>query len=261
MPPGNGFGMDRERIRAAVERGEFALHYQPQFDLSTLRPTGLEALLRWRHPDVGLIGPAEFLPALRECGLMPTLTRWTLREAIDLNARLTATGTLNVPIAVNIGTEIFEDRDFVGLVSHLCDERGLAPDRVEVEVTETTAITDPAQVTANVSALRLLGVGVAIDDFGTGFSSIERVTLANFSKLKIDRSFVGALPGGITDRAAITNLLDLAQRLGMKVVAEGIETAAQLRFLRMLGCRYGQGYFYSRAMPEPILHSWIGGLC
>jgi EAL domain-containing protein (putative c-di-GMP-specific phosphodiesterase class I) len=134
----------------------------------------------------------------------------------------------------------------------------MAADRLEIEMTEATAITDPAQVAANARALRSLGVGVAIDDFGTGFSSLNRLRLAEFSKLKIDRTFVSLLPGDARDQAVIAGLLDLAGGLDMQVVAEGIETEEQLRALRMLGCRYGQGFWYGRPMAEDVLRAWIG---
>ena len=247
-----------ERVRAAAERHEFTLHYQPQFDLVTLQVTGLEALLRWEHPDVGLISPGEFLSLVAECGLMPTISRWVLREAVALNARLAAEGVLDVPIAVNIGPEIFEDRGFVDLVCEVLADSGMPADRLEVEITEATAITDPPQVAANARALRALGVGIAIDDFGTGYSSLKRLRLANFSKLKIDRTFVRPLPGSTRDQTVIGSLLDLAGGLDMQVVAEGIETEEQLRILKVLGCRYGQGFWYGRPMPEDVLHAWIG---
>jgi diguanylate cyclase (GGDEF)-like protein len=247
-----------ERVRVAAERGEFTLYYQPEFELGTLRTTGLEALLRWQHPDEGLVSPEEFLSLIVECGLMPAVSRWVLREAVAFNVQLAAEGLLDVPIAVNIGPEIFEDRGFVDLVAQVLDEYGMAPDRLEIEITEATAITDPAQVAANARALRSLGVGLAIDDFGTGFSSLKRLRLADFSKLKIDRTFVRLLPGDVRDQAVIAGLLDLAGALDMEVVAEGIETEEQLRTLRMLGCRHGQGYWYGRPMAEDVLRAWIG---
>jgi EAL domain-containing protein (putative c-di-GMP-specific phosphodiesterase class I) len=246
-----------ERIRAAVEGHELTLHLQPEFDLETLQTTGLEALLRWQHPDVGIIPPGEFLPLVVECGLMPTVSRWVLREAIALNTRLIAAGILDVPVAVNIGPEIFEDGCFVDLVRQVLEDHDMAADRLEIEITEATAITDPAQVAANACALRALGVGVAIDDFGTGFSSPRRLRLANFSKLKIDRTFVSVLPGTARDRSVIVGLLELADGLDMHVVAEGIETEEQLRTLRMLGCRYGQGFWYGRPMAEDALRAWV----
>lgn len=247
-----------ERIRAAAERDEFTLYFQPQFDLATLRTTGLEALLRWQHPDQGIISPGEFLSLLAECGLMPTVSRWVLREAAAMNAQLAAEGILDVPVAVNIAPEVFEARDFVDVVSQALDESGMPADRLEIEITEATAITDPGQVAANVRALRSLGVGIAIDDFGTGLSSLKRLRLADFSKLKINRTFVSLLPGDARDETVIGGLLDLAGGLDMQVVAEGIETEEQLRILRRLGYRYGQGYWYGRPMPEDALRVWIG---
>lgn len=247
-----------ERVRIAAERHEFTLYYQPQFELTTLRTTGLEALLRWHHPEEGLLSPGEFLSLVAECGLMPTVSRWVLREAVACNAQLAAEGLLDVPVAVNIGPEVFEDREFVDLVTGVLADHGMAADRLEIEITEATAITDPAQVAANARALRSLGVGVAIDDFGTGFSSLRRLRLADFSKLKIDRTFVSLLPGDTRDQGVITGLLDLASGLDMDVVAEGIETEEQLRTLRRLGCRQGQGYWHGRPMAEDVLRAWIG---
>lgn len=245
------------RLQAALDRDEFTLHYQPQFDLTTLETTGLEALIRWKHPDGGLIPPQEFLPLLAACGLMPAVTRWVLREAIAANVGLIRDGIIDVPVGVNVSPEDFEDPGFVDLISDVLAEHGLPPNRLEVEVTEATAIIDPSQVAANAQALHDLGVGVAIDDFGTGFSSLKRLRLTRFSKLKIDRAFVAALPGDGNDQAVITALLDLADGLTMDAVAEGIESKVQLVNLRRLGCRFGQGFWYAKPLSEEELRSWV----
>lgn len=248
-----------EQIRDAVERDELALHYQPQFDLSTLQMTGMEALLRWQHPEHGLLAPGQFLPLLVASGLMPTVSRWVLREAVAMNTRLAAARILPVPVpvAVNMGARAFEDPGFVDFVHEVLAEHHMPAERLEVEITETTAVTDPEQVGVNARALRALGVGVGIDDFGTGFSSLQRLRLANFSTLKIDRTFVSLLPGGARDQSLITGLLDLAGGLNMHTIAEGIETRGQLESLRVLGCRSGQGFWYARPMPEGDLCAWI----
>jgi EAL domain-containing protein (putative c-di-GMP-specific phosphodiesterase class I) len=246
-----------ERLRAAVEGEQFTLHFQPQFDLRTLKTTGLEALLRWHHPDQGVVSPSEFLPLIVECGHMPAVGRWVLREAVSANMRLFADGVLDVPVAVNVDAEIFEDAGFVAEVSDVLDEHGMPANRLEVELTEGAAIAEPAQLAANARALRALGVTVAMDDYGTGFSSLKRLRSANFNKLKIDRAFVSTLPGGRRDQAVIAALLDLADGLDLQAVAEGIETQEQLRTLRALGCRYGQGYLYGRPMAEDVLRTWV----
>lgn len=246
-----------DRLRDAVERREFVLHYQPQFDLTTLQVTGLEALVRWEQPGRGLVPPGEFIPTMLECGLMPTLGRWVLREAAETNARLRAEGLLDVSMAVNICPGLFGDPLFADLVIDVLTEFDLPADRLELEIIETIEITDSAQVAANVRRLRELGVGIAMDDFGTGFSSIQQLRSASFSKLKIDRSFVGLLPGDVSDQAIVTAMLDMADGLGMQAIAEGVETREQWALLRRQGCRYGQGFWYGRPMSERQLRHWL----
>jgi len=246
-----------DRLREAVECREFVLHYQPQFDLTTLQVTGLEALVRWDHPVRGLVGPGDFIPTMLECGLMPALGRWVLREAAEVNARLRADGVLDVSMAVNICPMLFGDPSFADLVIDVLDEFDLPADRLELEIIETIEITDSAQVAANVRQLRELGVGIAMDDVGTGFSSIQQLRSASFSKLKSDRSFVGLLPGDVSDQAIVTAMLDMADGLGMQAIAEGVETREQWALLRRQGCRYGQGFWYGRPMPEHGLRDWL----
>jgi len=214
--------------------------------------------VRWHHPERGLVPPGQFLPALIDSGLMPSLGRWVLCEAAAANARLIAAGLLDVPMAVNICPQLFGAPGFVELVTRVLSTHDLDPDRLELEIIETTAIDDSVQVAANVRDLRALGVGIAMDDFGTGFSSLAQLRAASFSKLKIDQTFVGLLPGEVSDQAIVTAILDLADGLGMQAIAEGVETKEQWSLLRRQGCRFGQGYWYGRPMGEEQLRSWVG---
>lgn len=241
-----------ERLQRALAQGRFELHYQLQFALDDLHISGLEALLRWQDEELGRLAPDEFIPVAIEYGLMPAIDLWVLRRACMDNRLLIDSECLDVPMAVNIGSQLFQQPDFAERVRDILSEVGLPGQRLELEVTETGAVQDAQVVTENIRLLKRLGVSIAMDDFGTGFSSLLRLRRLAFDRLKIDRSFVRALPSA-SDQAIVQAALAIAASLELEVIAEGVETAEQLDCLRRCGCAYGQGFWFARPMPLQVL--------
>ncbi len=245
------------RLRQAIAGDALELHYQPQFDLATLRPCGLEALLRWNDEVHGTVTPGQFIPLAHKHGLMPTLNGWVLRRACADAGALLADGLLDTPVAVNISAHSINDLYFIQRVSDALRDSGLPPHLLELEVTEDMAVDFSPQALRNIAALREMGIALVMDDYGVGFSSLVHLRRLNFSKLKLDRSFVSALPASGEDASIVRTTLALGYELNLPIVAEGIETAEQLEFLRQHGCRMGQGYWYARPMPVPRLRDWL----
>lgn len=244
-------------LHEAISLGQFELHYQLQFDMQTLRPSGLEALLRWPDRERRLIQPGQFIPLALKYGLMPDIGRWVLRQACTDNAGLIELGLLDVAVAVNICAPFFGQTEFVGELLQILDDTGLPANRLELEITEDTAMSTSASVLQNAHDLKKAGIGLAMDDFGIGFSSLGRLKQLQFDKLKIDRSFVAGLPNDDNDRAIVSAVLGLARSLHMQTVAEGIENRMQLECLQESGCDQGQGFWFARPMP---LEELIGRL-
>jgi len=235
----------KNRIRAALECGEFELFYQPQVLARDGRIVGMEALIRWRHPERGLLAPSEFLALAEESGHIVSIGEWVLREACQQAVTWDRAGIADLRVAVNLSPRQFADDTVVALVADVLAETGLAPHCLELEITETMAMNDPARVRLPLEALRRMGVRVAIDDFGTGYSSLDHLRRIPVDALKIDRSFVADVETN-PDAAAIANtVMVLAHNLGLTVVAEGVETEAQSLFLRERGCDLMQGFLYS----------------
>lgn len=246
-------------LREAISLGRFELHYQLQFDMRTLRPSGLEALLRWPDSERRLIQPGQFIPLALKYGLMPDIGRWVLRRACTDNASLIERGLLDVAVAVNICAPFFGQAGFVGEVLRILDDTGLPANRLELEITEDTAMSTSASVLQNAHDLKKAGIGLAMDDFGIGFSSLARLKQLQFDKLKIDRSFVDGLPDDDNDRAIVSAVLGLARSLHMRTVAEGIENRTQLTCLREGGCDQGQGFWFARPVPLEELADRLHG--
>jgi diguanylate cyclase (GGDEF)-like protein/PAS domain S-box-containing protein len=245
------------RLREAIQRNQFELHYQLQFDLCSHTPCGLEALIRWRDDSGKLIPPNDFLPTAQTYGLMPELTHWVLRRACLDNVQLIELGILDVPVAVNISGSSFCNYDFVQNVISLCEETHLPTSRLEIEITEDVAMHNLDLVTGHIRALHEAGVSLAMDDFGSGYSSLSRLRLLQFQKLKIDRSFITELSESQADQAIVRAILGVAQALDLQVVAEGIETEAHVDWLREKGCEQGQGFLLARPMLLPDLIQWL----
>jgi diguanylate cyclase (GGDEF)-like protein/PAS domain S-box-containing protein len=247
-------------LRRALERDEFALVYQPKFDLCTGRPCGAEALLRWRHPERGTVSPAEFIPALEETGLIVQVGEWVLDRACKDLKLWQAAGLPPMPVAVNLSARQFRQADLDTRILDLLRRSGVAPGLIGLEITESQVMQDPDHAKRVIQALSDGGVGVAIDDFGTGYSSLSYLTRFRVVALKVDRSFVADV---LNDRAAaaiVGAIVDMAHRLSFIVIAEGVEEQAQARLLRDLGCEQAQGYYFAKPMPEADFRAWLSAV-
>jgi diguanylate cyclase (GGDEF)-like protein/PAS domain S-box-containing protein len=239
-------------LRRALERGELYLHYQPQIELKSGRVVGVEALLRWNHPELGLIGPDRFIPVAERTGLIVELGKWVLRAACAQNLAWQRQGHAPIRVAVNVSARQFRT-NLYDTVAAAVRDTGLYPGYLELEITEGFLIEDPKAATAMLVKLRSLGVHVAIDDFGSGYSSLSYLKHFPIDRLKIDRSFVRDLCIDVDDAAISKAVIALAHSLDLQVVAEGVETGDQLAFLRTYQCDIVQGYLYS----EPIDHDAV----
>jgi diguanylate cyclase (GGDEF)-like protein len=236
-------------LAVAAEAGQLAVHYQPTIQLSDGRTTGFEALLRWHHPERGMIPPAEFIPLAEETGTIVGVGRWVLREALRQGAAWAAETGMPLRMAVNLSPRQFQDGGVTADVVAALEETGFPADRLTLEVTEGVLVRDVDTVIAELEALRALGVRIAIDDFGTGFSGLSYLRHLPADILKIDRSFVTDLPRGPSAVHLIASIVELARTLGLDVVAEGVETEAQRQALSDLDCGSAQGFLFAR--PEP----------
>ncbi len=245
-------------LRKALELSEFVLHYQPQVDLSSGRIVGVEALIRWQHPEQGLISPAQFIPFAEERGLIVPIGEWVMQEAFRQNREWQRAGLSAIPVAVNVSPSQFQQKDFVKKTLHLVEEAGLAPQHAEFEITEGAIMRNVQAAQAVLGALRAAGFRLSVDDFGTGYSSLNYLKRFPIGKLKIDQSFVHGLPADTDDAAIVSAILAMAQALRLKVIAEGVETAEQAEFLRAKGCEQAQGYHYYKPLPAEKIASLLG---
>ncbi|TVR63914.1 MAG: EAL domain-containing protein [Candidatus Competibacteraceae bacterium] len=236
-------------LREALERDEFLLYYQPQIDLATGRIVGAEALLRWRNPARGLVPPGQFISIAEESGLIVPLGAWVLREACRQARVWQQAGLPRITVAVNLSALQFQRADLLETVEQALADSGLPPECLELELTESILIRDVASALTTVRQLRATGLKLSIDDFGTGYSSLSYLQKLAVQTLKIDQSFVRGLPGGTDSAAIVRAIIQLAHSLKLATVAEGVETDAQLAFLRNHGCDQVQGYYFSRPVP------------
>jgi diguanylate cyclase (GGDEF)-like protein len=246
-----------ELRQAIADDDQLTLHYQPKVQVDTGRVTGVEALVRWQHPKHGLLGPMEFIPAAERTGLIRPLTLKVLSTALRQARRWTDAGLSPLTMAVNISTRCLLETDFADQVERLLAEAGVAPSQLELEITESTIMTDPEHAMQVLVRLADIGVGLAIDDFGTGYSSLSYLKRLPVHQLKIDRSFVMDMQVGASDEAIVRSSVDLARNLGLQVVAEGVETEETWHQLAALGCDQAQGYFFARPMPAADLPDWL----
>jgi diguanylate cyclase (GGDEF)-like protein len=246
-----------DELREAIETGQLVLHYQPVLNLATGQVDGVEALVRWQHPDRGLLPPGDFIAVAEEYELITPLTRWVLDAATRQAAEWAELG-LPLIVSVNVSAATVAAGSLVDDVARALAASGLPPERLIVELTETTVAEDTERASAQFAALRTSGVEVAIDDFGSGFSSLGQLVTIPAGVLKIDRSLVvGAADRRSASAAAIAAVVALAQACGMRALAEGVETVEQLALTATLGCTFAQGYYIARPMPAAELRTWL----
>ncbi|MCE5189123.1 MAG: EAL domain-containing protein [Eubacteriales bacterium] len=242
------FAASAERVRLALEQEELELYYQPQIDVRTGRIVGMEALLRWRHPEAGMIGPAEFLAATESTDLIVEIGEWAVRTACQQN-RTWMDGGYRIPVAVNVSAHQLENSDIVSAVRKALDESGLPPEHLEIEITENVAIHDFPAVIETMERLKGLGVRLAMDDFGTEYASLKYIQSLPVDTVKIDKCFVDGIEGSLKSRIVLNHIIRLSAGLGLEIVAEGVETKQQAQFLSAEGCRVMQGFYFYRPMP------------
>jgi diguanylate cyclase (GGDEF)-like protein/PAS domain S-box-containing protein len=245
----------QEELRRALAQSELFLQYQPQMDLSTGRIFAVEALIRWRHPERGLIGPGDFIPLAEETGLIGPIGDWTLRAACRQNKAWQVSGLPPIVVSVNVSARQFQEKDWVERVAAALEESGLEARYLELELTESLIMQNVQRAVETMHRLEKLGVHLAIDDFGTGYSSLSSLKRFPVGRLKIDRSFVQDLPGNGDDAAIARAIISLAHTLQLRVIAEGVETREQVDFLREAGCDEIQGYYLSRPIDARALQA------
>ena len=232
----------------ALERDEFLLYYQPQVNVNTGQIVGMEALVRWQHPKLGLVSPGQFIPLAEENGLIISIGEWVLRTACAQNQAWQEAGLPDLKMSVNLSCQQFQQKDLVPMVGQILQETRLKPSFLELEITETTIINDVDLARKAMQDLQQIGIYLSMDDFGTGYSSLSYLKDFPFDSLKIDRSFVRGLGDDPRDIAILSAVISLGQGLNLKIVAEGVETQEQLNLLRTLKCENMQGYFFSRPL-------------
>ncbi|KAA9008406.1 EAL domain-containing protein [Paenibacillus spiritus] len=243
-------------LRKALARSEFMVVYQPKWDSLLNVTVGLEALLRWRHPEYGIVSPAEFIPIAEETGLIVPITYWMLHEVCSQNMLWHKESIAEVAVSINMSAKMFETDDLYEVVEEALSRSGLPPHYLELEITESIAMNNMEETVAQLSKLRSLGVRVSLDDFGTGFSSLGNLDEIPVNTLKIDQVFIRKSKMH-SKKAIISNIIAIAGNLNMDVVAEGVETPEQIELLQSLGCRVMQGYYYGRPMAVSELGRWF----
>ena len=244
-------------LRRAIQNEEFLIHYQPRVSVDSLEITGVEALVRWQHPQLGLVLPSEFIPLAEDTGLIVPIGEWVLRHACLQNTRWQAQGFPSLHIAVNISARQFHEQDVTQTVVRILKETGLAPEHLELELTESSIMRNSDFAAGVLNRLKVMGINISIDDFGTGFSSLASLKRLPIDSLKIDQSFVRDMTTDPDEAALVMAIITLAHNLRLKVVAEGVETEEQLGFLHLLRCDEIQGFLFSKPLPEEALVSLL----
>jgi diguanylate cyclase (GGDEF)-like protein len=244
-------------LRNALLQEQYVLYYQPKFDLASGRMVGMEALIRWKHPQRGMVSPAEFVPLLEETGMILDVGRWALRRAALEHASWCTQGLLPPRIAVNVSPAQLKRKDFVDYVEDALSGVDKAGDRIDIEITESMLMEDVEGSIVKLKAMRAMGLNVAVDDFGTGYSSLSYLARLPITSLKIDRSFVIQMPKSPEQMAIVSTVISLARALNLKVVAEGVETEEQANLLRLLRCDEVQGYLFGKPVPAADLEKLL----
>jgi diguanylate cyclase (GGDEF)-like protein len=245
-------------LHRALDRGEFRVFYQPAVDLQTGDLVGIESLVRWQHPERGLVGPDQFIALTEETGLIVPLGSWVLREACRQWKRWEESGTPTPRISVNLSARQLGQPDLVDVVVDVLDETGMDPARLSLEITESTVLEDTESALGTLEALKGQGVRISLDDFGTGYASLALLKRLPVDELKVDRSFVTGLGRDPQDSPIVSTVVRLAAALGLVAIAEGVETTTQVEELRRVGCRYAQGYYFARPQPAERMTRLLG---
>jgi predicted signal transduction protein with EAL and GGDEF domain len=250
----------RDALRTALERNEFVLHYQPQVGLASGEVIGAEALIRWVHPERGLLPPGQFIEAAERTGMIVPIGRWVLQEACRQAARWRAAGLGVQIMAVNLSACQFESGSLGHVVQEALAGAGLPPSCLELELTENILIRDTDNVLQQIRQLKNMGLTLSLDDFGTGYSSLSYLKKFAVDKIKIDRSFIGGLGKDPSDGTIVRAIVEIARSLGMRTIAEGVEDARTLEYLQLLGCDEVQGYYFAPPLPVGEFEQMLGVL-
>jgi diguanylate cyclase (GGDEF)-like protein len=245
-------------LRRAIPRGEFVLHYQPILRLRDRSIVGIEALVRWRHPEKGILSPREFIPLAEDVGLIARVGEWVLRRACEQLKTWQGAGASSLRISVNVSPRQFQQRDFAANVRRIVKETGLDPSALDLEITESIAMHDVAHTGRVLSELSELGIQISMDDFGTGHSSLNYLKHFPIRRLKIDQSFVAGMTTHDKDHAIVATIISIARNLGLAVTAEGVETEEQAEQLASLACEDVQGYLFARPAPAEEVEKLLG---
>jgi diguanylate cyclase (GGDEF)-like protein/PAS domain S-box-containing protein len=244
-------------LRKMVEHRELVLHYQPQFIIATRQVCCAEALVRWQHPELGLLGPAQFLPLADETGVITSIDEWVLRTACAQARAWHEAGHRPLPVTVNLSARQCRQRNLTKIISRILNETGLDPDLLEVEIAESTLMSNIEPTLASLGGLIDIGIGISLDDFGSGFSCLSLLKRLPIRRLKIDRSFTSELKEDRARQAIVSATIEVAHKMNVGVVAEGVETEDQLTFLRSKGCDEMQGYLFSKPLPGDKFEQWL----
>jgi len=245
-------------LRRAIEKKEFQAYFQPKIDAMTNRVVGMEALIRWHHPSLGLISPLKFIPLAEELGLIVAIDQWMLEDCVSTIKKWQEEGLYTGVLSLNLSIKQLENKDFVSNLDALIHKVEISPESLEFEITEGQIMKDPEAAIETLNAIKALGIGISIDDFGTGYSSLSYLKRLPIDTLKIDRSFVKDLPEDEDDVAIVESIIALAKSLKLHIIAEGVETEAQKEFLLEKGCTHIQGYLYSKPLPADAYKIYIG---
>jgi diguanylate cyclase (GGDEF)-like protein/PAS domain S-box-containing protein len=244
-------------LRGALDRSEFVVHYQPQVTIPDFHLVGMEALVRWRHPSLGLLYPSEFVPLAEDSGLILALGEWVMRDACLQNKAWQDAGLAPMRLSVNFSARQFQQPSFISSVAEILKETNLDPRWLEFEITESSIMKEPEQAIEKLHELKLMGIRVAIDDFGTGYSSLNYLKRFPIDTLKIDKTFVADVCKDPHDTAIVRAIITLGHALDLTVIAEGVETQEQLRYLSSLGCDVVQGFLFSKSLPAPVFEELL----
>jgi EAL domain-containing protein (putative c-di-GMP-specific phosphodiesterase class I) len=246
-----------EGLRSALDEGQFHLLYQPKVDLRTGLIIGVESLIRWQHPEHGIVSPLRFIGLAEESGLIVAIGEWVLQTACRQNQAWQDAGLAPITISVNVSPRQFEEKRLVERVAQALSDSGLDPGYLELEVTESLIMRDLAQSVGKMRELEAMGISLSIDDFGTGYSSLSALKSFPIKRLKIDKSFVSELADDLDDQAIAMAVISLGHKLNLRVIAEGVETEQQCNFLRDNDCDEMQGYLFSAPVPASKIHSLL----